>query len=115
MAAVSEPYSMSASIVSLSLGNFLIVIVGPSRPTGGTTALTREPSGSRASTVGELLPMRRPSGSTMRSMIRRICALFSKTIDVFSSRPPFSTYTLSGAFTITSVISGSSISGWIGP
>ena len=37
---------------------------------GGMMALTREPSGRRASTIGLDSSMRRPTGETMRSMIR---------------------------------------------
>ena len=42
---------------------------GPSSASGGMIALTREPSGSRASTIGLDSSMRRPTELTMRSMI----------------------------------------------
>ena len=42
---------------------------GPSSASGGMMALTREPSGSRASTIGLDSSMRRPTELTMRSMI----------------------------------------------
>ena len=50
-------------------GNFRIVTSEPSSASGGITALTREPSSSRASTIGLAASMWRPSGSTMRWMI----------------------------------------------
>ena len=42
---------------------------GPLTASGGMMALTREPSGSRASTSGWLLSIRRPTWATIRSMI----------------------------------------------
>jgi hypothetical protein len=48
-----------------------IVRVAPSSEIGSMIALTREPSGKRASTIGEASSMRRPSGAMMRSMIVR--------------------------------------------
>ena len=42
---------------------------GPSSASGGMIALTREPSGRRASTIGEDSSTRRPTRDTMRSMI----------------------------------------------
>ncbi|CAB4965469.1 unannotated protein [freshwater metagenome] len=47
--------------------NLRMVSSGPSTESGGTTPLTREPSGSRASTIGDVRSMRKPSGATMRS------------------------------------------------
>ena len=46
------------------------VIVGLFGATGGMITLTREPSGRRASTIGDDSSTRRPSGATMRSMMR---------------------------------------------
>ena len=42
---------------------------GPSTASGGMMALTRDPSCSRASTIGLDSSMRRPTVLTMRSMI----------------------------------------------
>ena len=42
-------------------------------------ALTREPSGRRASTIGEHSSMRRPIGATMRSMMRITWSSFWNT------------------------------------
>ncbi len=41
---------------------------GPSIAKGGIMAFTLEPSLSRASTIGELSSIRRPTSETMRSM-----------------------------------------------
>ncbi len=49
--------------------NIRIVTTGPSRASGGMIALKREPSGSRASTIGEVSSTRRPTRETIRSMI----------------------------------------------
>ena len=54
-------------------------------------AFTREPSGRRASTIGELSSMRRPTRDTMRSMICSRCASSRKMTDVVSSLPTRST------------------------
>ena len=59
-----------SSIVILSWRNFRIVIVGLLGATGGTMMFTREPSGRRASTIGDDSSTRRPSGARMRSMMR---------------------------------------------
>ena len=88
---------------------------GPSTATGGTTALTREPSGRRASTSGVSASIRRPSGSTMRSITRRTWSSSSKRTPLRVSLPARSTYTRCGPLTIISVMLGSSSSGWIGP
>ena len=54
--------------------NFRMVSDGPSTARGGITALTREPSGSRASTIGDDSSTRRPTRQTIRSMTWRSCA-----------------------------------------
>ena len=53
-----------------SAGKRRIDSSGPSTASGGMMALTREPSGRRASTIGELSSMRRPTPLTIRSMTR---------------------------------------------
>ena len=45
-----------------------IVMHGPSMASGGTTTLTRDPSGRRASATGEVRSARSPRGPTMRSI-----------------------------------------------
>ena len=50
-------------------------------------ALTREPSGRRASTIGDDSSMRRPSGATIRSMTRITCSLSRKMRSVSSILP----------------------------
>jgi hypothetical protein len=51
---VNVPKRTRSSTVSGSLENLRIVRTGPTSEIGGMTALIREPSGRRASTVGEL-------------------------------------------------------------
>ena len=51
---------------------------GPSSASGGMIALTREPSGRRASTIGDDSSTRRPTRLTMRSITARRCALLRK-------------------------------------
>ena len=79
---VKLPTEMRSSIVILSAWNFLIVIVGLFAATGGMTTLTRDPSGRRASTIGDDSSTRRPSGATMRSMIRRMWASSRKRTEL---------------------------------
>jgi hypothetical protein len=59
---------------SRRLENLRMVSSAPESDNGGITALTRLPSGSRASTIGEDSSTRRPISLTMRLMIRRRCA-----------------------------------------
>ena len=63
---------MSSSVSRLRL-NLRIVISGPLSESGGMTALTRLPSGRRASTIGDDSSMRRPTCATILLMIRRRC------------------------------------------
>ena len=49
--------------MSTRCANLRIVSCGPSIASGGMTAFTREPSGRRASTIGDDSSMRRPSGA----------------------------------------------------
>ena len=63
---------MSSSVSRLRL-NLRIVISGPLSESGGMTALTRLPSGRRASTIGDDSSMRRPTWATILLMIRRRC------------------------------------------
>ena len=59
----------------------------PSSASGGMIALTREPSASRASTIGLDSSIRRPIELTMRSMICWRCRSSLKVTSVGSSRP----------------------------
>ena len=70
---LSEPMlTMSCSPRRLR-ANFRIVSSGPESESGAMIALTREPSGRRASTIGEDSSMRRPICATIRLMMRRRC------------------------------------------
>ncbi len=53
--------------------NLRIVTSGPLSESGGMIALTRLPSGRRASTIGDDSSMRRPTCATILLMIRRRC------------------------------------------
>ena len=53
--------------------NFRIVSSGPDSESGWMIAFTREPSGRRASTIGDDSSMRRPICATIRLMMRRRC------------------------------------------
>ena len=68
---VSVPNEMRSSVVKGSAANFLMVSSEPSRAMGGTTALTRLPSGRRASTMGLDSSTRRPTRDTILSIVRR--------------------------------------------
>src|ERR1039458_8823867 len=59
-----------SSPVSGSLENRRMESAGPSMAIGGITALTRDPSGRRASTMGHDSSMRRPTRLTILSMMR---------------------------------------------
>ena len=73
-----------------------IVSDGPSSASGGMIAFNREPSGSRASTIGDVSSTRRPTRETIRS---RICSKWSLSRNVTSDlimRPFFSRKTFFG-------------------
>ncbi len=74
-----------------SAANFRIVSTEPLMARGGMMALTREPSGSRASTIGELSSMRRPTAETIFSMTCRYWRSSVKESSVGSRRPSRST------------------------
>ncbi len=94
---VIEPRPIRFSSVSASRANFRIVSDGPRSESGGMIALTRLPSGRRASTIGDASSIRRPTWETIRSMIRSRCASsrndacglldLSGTLDVDLVRP----------------------------
>src|SRR5438445_10058258 len=60
-----DPNEIRSFMVYGSRENFRIVSVGPFRASGGMIAFTREPSGSRASTIGEAPAYRRPNCHTI--------------------------------------------------
>ena len=68
-----DPYLTNCSSVSLSFLNLRMVSAGPSIASGGTMALTREPSGRRASQIGEASSTRRPTWLTMRWQMLSSC------------------------------------------
>jgi len=74
-------------IVYGSRENFRIVSVGPRSASGGMIALTRLPSGRRASTIGEDSSIRRPTCETILSMMRSRCALSTNETGVRSILP----------------------------
>src|SRR5919202_3570851 len=59
-----DPNEIRSFIVYGSRENFRIVSVGPLSASGGMIAFTREPSGRRASTIGEGSSTRRPACET---------------------------------------------------
>src|SRR3990167_4975872 len=62
-------YFSKSCMYRFFFANLRIVTVGPFSAKGGIIALTREPSGKRASTIGELSSIRRPNGATTLSII----------------------------------------------
>ena len=89
--------------------------IGPSTATGAITAFTREPSGRRASTMGDDSSMRRPTRLTIFSMMRITCAASLNSTGVRWSFPLRSTYTSLGVVTRMSEMVGSASSGSSGP
>ena len=72
----------------------------PSTAIGGITAHNRDPSVNRASTTGEVISMRRPSGKSVRSIKDRVSV--SLIVSTCSSLPLRSTQTSQPPLTITS-------------
>ena len=67
--------------------NLRTVMTGPTSDSGSTIALTRDPSGRRASTRGLISSIRRPIGVMIRSMIRITCSLFRNELSTRSIFP----------------------------
>ena len=63
-------------------------IAGPSSASGGMIAFTREPSASRASTIGLDSSMRRPTELTIRSMICRYESTSGPATSIKSAAAP---------------------------
>ncbi len=112
---ISVPNDTRSSTVKGSRANFRIVTVGPSTASGGMIAFTREPSGRRASTIGDDSSMRRLIGTTIFSMIRMMWSSSRNTRPLSCSTPDCSKNTLRGPLIMISVTFGSSSSGSIGP
>ena len=74
-----------------SLANFRIVSTEPLRASGGMIAFTREPSGRRASTIGEASSTRRPTAATILSITARYWVSSVNDRSVGSMRPSRST------------------------
>ena len=69
--------------------------IAPSRASGGMMALSRLPSGKRASTIGSVSSTRRPTRPAMRCTICSRCRSSLKATFVSSSRPlPFDVHRL---------------------
>ena len=96
-------------------GNLRMVMLGPRIASGGMMAFTREPSLRRASTIGELSSIRRPSGVTMRSIAPLTARSLVKDTSVRSRRPRRSIQISSKRLTITSVTESSCSSTSSGP
>ena len=84
---VDVPKPIRFSTVYGVFENFRTVMTGPMSESGAMIAFTREPSGSRASTLGLVSSMRRPSGVMIRSMILRTCSSFRKYESTFRILP----------------------------
>ncbi len=110
-----ELLAMRSSMLRMSVRKRLIESIGPSSATGGIMALTREPSGSRASTMGDASSTRRPTAERMRSMMSMRCSSSLKRVSVNSSLPNFSMYICPEVLTRTSEMSGSCMNCSIGP
>ncbi len=110
-----EAYSTRFFMVSLSFLNFRMVRVGPSRAKGGAMTLTREPSGRRASQIGELSSTRRPTWLTIRWQMFISCMLSRKRTLVSWTLPPTSMNTRWAPLTMMSAMSSRASSGSSGP
>ena len=71
---LSVPALTRSSRSILYFANLRIVSSGPESDSGGMIALTRLPSGRRASTIGDASSTRRPICDTILLMMRRRCA-----------------------------------------
>jgi len=91
MEAVRVLLATRSAILSGSTPKRRMESTGPSRASGAITALTRDPSGSRASTRGEDSSTRRPTRDTIRSMMAIRWSSSWKTTSVRSRRPARST------------------------
>ena len=109
------PISTSSSIAKRFRANLRIVSSGPESESGAMIAFTREPSGRRASTIGDDSSIRRPTWPTIFVMIRRRCDSSVKPRPVRESRPRRSIQISSGPLTMISEIVASGRSFSSGP
>ncbi len=100
----SVPISTSSLIAKRFCANLRIVSSGPDSERGAMIAFTRDPSGSRASTIGDDSSIRRPICPTIFVMIRRRCESSVNVSPVRESRPRRSTQMSSGPLTMISEI-----------
>ncbi|MNM83227.1 hypothetical protein D3C81_952810 [compost metagenome] len=108
---LSEPIETNCSIVSGRSGNLRIVIVGPFKATGGRTILTRDPSRSRASTIGDDSFTIRLTPDTIVWMMSSKRSRDSKRTGIRLTCPSRSTNISSWLLIIISVTQRSSTSG----
>ena len=87
MPAVSAPMRIKSCTVKGTTAKRRIDNKAPSMAKGAITALTREPSGNRASTMGLISSTRRPMRETMRSMTRSKWASLSNCTSVCTILP----------------------------
>ena len=110
-----ELNSTRLRIVSLSFLNFRIVRVAPSMASGGAMTLTRDPSGRRASQIGELSSTRRPTCDTIRWQMFISWVLSRKRTLVSWTLPLTSMNTRPAPLTMMSAMSSRASSGSSGP
>ena len=99
----TAPASSSASRSATAFTNLRIATTGPSTDAGGIIAWSLEPSSRRASTAGEALSIRSPSGAIRRRTIEMTSSSLRNATSVLSRFPPRSTHTSSYLFTRMSV------------
>ena len=85
---VAVPKRIRSSTVYGRVENFRTVMTGPMSESGSMIALTREPSGRRASTRGLVSSMRRPIGVMIRSMMRSTCSSLRNVVSTRWILPP---------------------------
>ncbi len=115
---ISGVNALKRSRSSLPIGfepNIRIVTTAPSRASGGMIALNRDPFGNRASHMGDVSSIRRPTRETIRSMIWSRCSLSRKVTSDRETRPPFSTKIFFGPLIMMSAILSSLSSSSSGP
>ncbi len=109
------PKLTSWSRVSLSFLNLRMVSTGPSMASGGAMMLTREPSGRRASQIGEASSTRRPTWLTIRWQMFINCWLSRNRTPVSWILPPTSMKARFAPLTMMSAMSSRASSGSSGP
>ena len=109
------PRPIRSGMVSRRWANLRIVIAGPFSESGGMMAFTRDPSGSRASTIADDSSTRRPTWATILSRIRRRCPSLANCTSVGKIRPPRSMNISRWLFTMISVTVSSFRNREIGP